>query len=125
MSVTRRLVTADEWLCIPTDGFRYELLLGELRRVSPAGYQHGRLVMNVATLLDQFVRTHRLGTVCAAETGFLLHENPDTARAADVAFIRRERTLDARDVTGYWPGAPISWWRWCHHTTSMPTWMKR
>ncbi|MDW8214072.1 MAG: Uma2 family endonuclease, partial [Roseiflexaceae bacterium] len=31
---------------------------------------------------------------------------PDTVRAADVAFIRRERTLNAQDVTGYWPGAP-------------------
>lgn len=106
MSVTQRLMTADELLRMPADGFRYELVQGELRRMSPAGYQHGRIVMNVATPLDQFVRTHRLGTVCAAETGFLLHENPDTVRAADVAFIRRERTLNAQDVTGYWPGAP-------------------
>lgn len=106
MSVIQRLMTADELFHTPADGFRYELVRGELRRMSSAGYQRGRIVMNVATPLDQFVRTPRLGTVCAAETGFLLHENPDTVRAADVAFIRRERTLDARDATGYWPGAP-------------------
>lgn len=106
MSVTQRLLTADELFRMSADGFRYELVQGELRRMSPAGYQHGRIVMNVAAPLDQFVRTRRLGTVCAAEMGFLLHENPDTVRAADVAFIRRERTLNARDVIGYWPGAP-------------------
>jgi len=106
MAVTHHLTTADDLLHRPNDGFRYELVQGELRRMSAAGYQHGRLVMNVATPLDQFVRAQKLGTVCAAETGFLLSENPDTVRAADVAFIRRERALAAYDTVGYWHGAP-------------------
>ena len=106
MAIIHHLVTADELLHMPDDGFRYELVRGELRRMSPAGYQHGRLVMNIATPLDQFVRKHQLGTVCAAETGFLLTENPDTVRAADVAFIRRERVIVAQDTAGYWRGAP-------------------
>lgn len=106
MSVTQQLVTADELLHLTEDGVRYELVQGVLRQMSPAGFHHGRLIMNIATPLDQHVRAQRLGVVCAAETGFLLTTNPDTVRAADVAFIRRERLDAAAEPEGYWPGAP-------------------
>ena len=106
MAIVHQLVTADELLRMPDDGFRYELVQGELRRMSPAGFHHGRLIMNIATPLDHHVRTHKLGVVCAAETGFLLTSDPDTVRAADVAFIRQERIEQAAEPEGYWPGAP-------------------
>jgi Uma2 family endonuclease len=44
--------------------------------------------------------------VYAAETGFLLEQDPDTVRAPDVAFVRRERIQKAGTVEGYWIGAP-------------------
>ncbi len=56
--------------------------------------------------LDNHVSAHRLGVVCAAETGFLLAQNPDTVRAPDIAFVRRERIEKAGEVKGYWVGAP-------------------
>ena len=40
------------------------------------------------------------------EPGFLLTINPDTVRAADVAFVRRERLEGVGRVRGYWDGAP-------------------
>jgi len=106
MALVDQHVTADVLLRMPDDGFRYELVQGELRRMSPAGFHHGRLIMNIATPLDQHVRTQKLGTVCAAETGFLLATEPDTVRAADVAFIRQERIEPEAEPEGYWPGAP-------------------
>lgn len=106
MAVVDQLITAEDVLHIPDDGFRYELVRGELRRMSPAGFHQGRLTMNLATPLDQHVRAHQLGTVCAAETGFRLTTDPDTVRAADVAFIQQERLADADAIEGYWPGAP-------------------
>jgi hypothetical protein len=36
MDVVRQQVTADELLLMPDDGFRYELVTGELRRMDPA-----------------------------------------------------------------------------------------
>src|SRR5436309_542072 len=106
MTVVHHLVTADDLLRMPDDGFRYELVQGEVRRMSPAGFHHGRLIMNIATPLDQHVRSQKLGTVCAAETGFLLTTDPDTVRAADVAFVRQERIDHVSEPEGYWPGAP-------------------
>lgn len=106
MTTANVLVTAEELFSMPDDGFRYELVRGELRKMAPAGYVHGRVAMNIATPLDQFARVHHLGIVCAAETGFKLASNPDTVRAPDVAFIRRDRVEEIGNVEGYWPGAP-------------------
>lgn len=99
-------MTADELLQMPDDGYRYELVKGELRKMVPAGHAHGRIAMNISTPLDQHVRANDLGTVYAAETGFVLVRNPDTVRAADVAFVRQERVEAVEEEQGYWPGAP-------------------
>lgn len=33
---------------MPDDGFRYELVQGELRQMNPAGNVHGRVTMSIA-----------------------------------------------------------------------------
>lgn len=106
MTTTQPLMTAADLLKMPDDGFRYELVRGELRKMAPAGYRHGRIAIRLSTRLDQYVTHCQLGVVCAAETGFRLAVNPDVVRAPDVAFIRRERVEEIGDVEGYWPGAP-------------------
>ena len=106
MATAHQLITAEELLRMPDDGYRYELVRGELRKMAPAGHIHGRIAINVTTPLDRHVRAHALGTVYAAGTGFKLASNPDIVRAPDVAFIRRERVEAVGDVEGYWPGAP-------------------
>ena len=100
-------MTADELLAMPDDGFVYELIKGELIKVSPPpGHEHGLVAMNIAGPLYEYAKKQHLGNVYAAETGFLLEQNPDTVRAADVAFVRRERIEKAGPVQGYWIGAP-------------------
>jgi Uma2 family endonuclease len=81
MSTTIQPMTAEQLLQIPDDGFRYELLKGELRKTSPAGNKHGYIVMNVSTPLDTHVKSNNLGRVYTAETGFLISSDPDTVRA--------------------------------------------
>lgn len=106
MGVTYKLVTAEELLLLPDDSVRRELLAGKVWDMAPAGYLHGRIAMNVSAPLDQYVRKSSLGVVLAAETGFKISSNPDTVRAPDVAFVRRERVEEVGEVEGYWPGAP-------------------
>ncbi len=105
MAVVRQQVTADELLHVPDDGCRYELVQGELRRMTPAGNVHGRVAMSFAWRLAKHVQENRLGTVYAAETGFKLANDPDTVRAG-LAFVSRHRLEAVGEVEGFWPGAP-------------------
>jgi len=79
---------------------------GELRLMPPAGSEHGAVIMNIGTPLDQFVKAHGLGVVFGAETGFKIASEPDTVRAPDLAFIRRERIPAGGIPREFWPGAP-------------------
>ena len=105
-STTTKLMTADELLMMPEDGFHYELIRGELKRMSPPGEEHGRVTMELAAPLHAYVKLNRLGRVYAAETGFKLESNPDTVRAPDIAFVRAERIQSEDRVEGYGEGAP-------------------
>jgi Uma2 family endonuclease len=106
LSARVRNMTAEELLRVPDDGRRYELVRGELRTMAPVGHPHGRIAMRIAAQLFQHVEERGLGTVYAAETGFVLGRNPDTVRAPDAAFVRRERVEEVEETEGYWPGAP-------------------
>ena len=92
MTVTS-LMTADELLRMPDDGYRYELVRGELRRMSPAGGDHGSVAASIVASLGSYVKAKKLGTVYTADPGFRIEHNPDTVRAPDVAFVRRERAV--------------------------------
>lgn len=104
---TVALVTADELLAMPMGmGKRYELVLGELRVMSPGGWRHGAVIGELHSLLGSYIRTNRLGRVFGAETGFLLSRDPDTVRAPDLAFISKEHLPSTDPTEAFWPGAP-------------------
>jgi Uma2 family endonuclease len=88
--VSTKLMTADELERLPDDGNRYELVQGELIAMSPVNLLHVRTVMNVLVPLHAFVTENRLGIV-GPEGGYVLHRNPDTVLAPDVAFVRADR----------------------------------
>src|SRR5437870_1537685 len=92
MSEAAQLVTAKEFeRWHRDDGYRYELVEGRIIRMSPTGFNHGRIVVRMAGLLDAHVRSRKLGTVLA-DLGCKLKSNPDTVRGPDVAFVRTART---------------------------------
>lgn len=90
MSATTHLMTADELMNIDDDSHRHELIKGELLTMSPPGFPHGTVTMNLSTLLHNHVKAHKLG-ILAAEMGFKLESDPDTVLAPDISFIARER----------------------------------
>jgi Uma2 family endonuclease len=103
---TSTLVTADQLLRMPDDGFRYELVAGELKRMTPAGWKHGMVGSRLHSLLGQHISQHGLGELFLAETGFLLAREPDTVRAPDIAFVRKDRLQGKPPEEAFWPGAP-------------------
>ncbi len=107
MTDTRTITTtAEDLLELPDNGKHYELVEGELREMVPAGARHGSTAARLTSLLDQHIRTERLGIVLAAETGFRISRNPDTVRAPDVSFVAGERIPPDGPPAGYWELAP-------------------
>jgi Uma2 family endonuclease len=99
-------MTAEELLRMPDDGFRYELVRGELRKMGPAGSEHGYIAGEVLSELRNHVKANGLGRTYIAETGFKIYSNPDTVRAPDAAFVSRERLEAQGEMQGYRPGTP-------------------
>ena len=99
-------MTADELLAMPHNGYRCELVQGELRQMAPAGRQHGRIAAKIGSCLEAFVANNGLGETYAAETGFIIDTAPDTVRAPDVSFVSRERAEATAEERGFFPGAP-------------------
>jgi Uma2 family endonuclease len=88
--VTTKPMTAEEFMALPDDGWRYELIRGELHRMSPGGVQHGGIGAKFARRLGVYVEDRDLGLVLV-DTGFVFEDDPPTLRVPDVAFIRAER----------------------------------
>jgi Uma2 family endonuclease len=99
-------VTADDLIRMADDGKRYELVAGELRMMSPAGWKHGRDGSRLGRILGRHVDDHDLGEMFMAETGFLLSRDPDTVRAPDISFIAKQNLPKEEPESAYWPGAP-------------------
>ena len=89
VSQRRTLMTADELFDLPDDDCKYELVRGELIRMSPTGAEHGALTARVGRILDEYAEAQRSGVCCGAETGFILQRDPDVVRAPDAAFVYR------------------------------------
>ncbi len=106
MTTSTKYITAEELFQMPDDGQRHELIEGELTTTTPAGFEHGAIVAQLSSQLAGYVKQHGLGLVLGAETGFMLARNPDTVRAPDIAYVRRERIEAGGIPKTYYPGPP-------------------
>lgn len=101
-----RRLTLEQFQRLPDDGYRYDLVDGWLVREPPAGFEHGDLAMELGSRLREFVRERELGRVVAAETGFVLREEPVRVRGPDVAFVAGHRLPPAAERRGFLRLAP-------------------
>jgi Uma2 family endonuclease len=86
-----RVYTAEDLLCLSAQEERFELIRGELREMAPPGGEHGLRTHKLARYAGNFIEEQELGVDFAAETGFLIAQNPDTVKAPDWAFLAKER----------------------------------
>lgn len=101
---TAQTITTAQQLWEAGDIGSCELVRGELIMMSPAGFEHGDIGSAILEHMRRFVRVHKLGKVVGADTGFFIERDPDTVRAPDVAFIRKERLIGR--TRAYFPAAP-------------------
>ena len=82
--------TYADWLGLPDDGFRYELIEGELF-VSPSpSVQHQIAISSLLSAMYQHAKEEDLGLVLTAPIGVRLPEE-ETIVQPDLLFISRER----------------------------------
>jgi Uma2 family endonuclease len=87
-ATTGQAATEADLLRMPSDGWKYELVDGEIR-VSPAGARHGQVCIRLSMRLGGFVEQGRLGYVFDSSTGFRLPGG--NVRLPDVSFVARGR----------------------------------
>src|SRR5438105_2494196 len=104
MSTITKPITADELFAMGDIG-RCELVKGEIIHMAPAGAEHGGVAADLLFIIKKHVDANHLGKVFAAETGFTIARNPDSTRAPDVGFVRRDR-LPTSPRRGFFDGAP-------------------
>ena len=102
----RTYMTADELLELGDDRGKLELVRGMLIRMPLAGYRHGRVAARIASILDKYVEARDLGSVCGADTGFILAQDPDTVRGPDAAFVTKAHGAMIPNPEKFCPFAP-------------------
>jgi Uma2 family endonuclease len=99
-----KLITGEELLAMGDIG-PCELIDGRIVAMSPTGGEHGTLESELGRVLGNFVIEKRLGWVLTGEVGIYIRRNPDRIRAADIAFLSRQR-LPRKPAPGFLTVAP-------------------
>ena len=86
MTTTAKLLTAEEFFCLPDNGMQQELIAGKVIEMPPPGQQHGGVSGDIAGFLWSYVRPRRLGRVLTNGAGVILRRGPDTVLGPDVCF---------------------------------------
>ncbi|MCX7642409.1 MAG: Uma2 family endonuclease [Armatimonadetes bacterium] len=94
-------LTEEEFLRLPDDGRKYELVDGEAKEV-PAGVEHDIIVVHIIVLLAPFVKN--FGMPAASSAGFQIVTG--NIRSPDVSFVLRERLPEDKPLKGFMDGAP-------------------
>jgi Uma2 family endonuclease len=131
MATDKILLTADDLMHLPDDGMRHELVKGILTSRPYAGGQAGITGGHLSAMISEHVHRNRLGHALAGGTGFQLECEPDTIRAASVAFIAHARFSSSKLPVDYPQLAPdlvaevISPWdRWEEIEEKVHDWLR-
>jgi Uma2 family endonuclease len=99
-------VTVADFLRMPEeDGYRLELVRGQVVRESAPGGRHGRLSVLLASSLHQYASSRNLGDVLA-NTGFVLSRTEHTVRVPDLSFVSAARRRFERLPESLLEGGP-------------------
>jgi Uma2 family endonuclease len=95
--------TYEDWLKLPDDGYRYEVIDGVLYMSPPPLIRHQRTSIRIETRFIDFLKLHPLGEILHAPVGVRL-PNQSVPLQPDIVFIRAERLDIIRE--NYIEGTP-------------------
>jgi Uma2 family endonuclease len=105
ISDARKMWSDADLLALPKDGCKREVVGGELVTMSPAGFNHGAIVLNLSGELWKVVKATGIGVLVEGQTGFRLASGD--LFSPDIAFVSKDRAA-AHDpaVSAFFQGAP-------------------
>lgn len=126
MIARARRATLEEFLALPDDGNRHELVRGEVRIMPPPKGRHGFIEAAISGAIDRYLddraralgweprqglgaRNALVGRVGSGEIGieFSVPDDRSMVRGADIVFIPPEQlALVSWDGEGYFPAVP-------------------
>jgi Uma2 family endonuclease len=101
MATVETLLTAEEYLRLPDNGRRTELVRGRLVEMNMPAPRHGFVCANVVRIVGSFVTERDLGRVMSNDAGVVTERDPDTVRGADVSFYSYARLPKGSLPEGY------------------------
>lgn len=102
--LANRIWTDDELLALPEEKF-WQLIDGNLIKMSPAGAEHGEICSRLLITVGLFVRRRKLGRVYDSSTGFRL--DAENCFSADVSVVKTDRVASVLpNPEKYVQGAP-------------------
>ena len=104
MESTIKIWTDQELMALPKDGYKRELLQGEII-LSPAGFDHEWIGARLSARMTLFAKQHRLGVVCGSGLGCWMTSG--NLLSPDVSFIAKSRlATTAVEREKYLRGSP-------------------
>jgi len=103
--IDSKVLTDEEFMALPDDGDRYEVIDGELVNVGNSGMEHGNIGIFLGGLIEIFVRQHKLGVACDSSTAFKMKGG--NKRSPDISFVSKEKLVGLKRLPkGFFDGAP-------------------
>lgn len=97
--------TDAEFMALPDDGNRYELVKGELVNLGNSGALHGYIAIILSAALFALVTSRKLGILLDSSTAFTMKNG--NKRSPDIAFFAKERLQGLEELpTGFLEGGP-------------------
>ncbi len=105
LKTDKKFWTDEEFMALPKDGHRYEIVNGELIDMGNSGALHGNLAIILSSALFAVVNAQKLGALFDSSTAFKMKNG--NKRSPDISFFAKERLQGMTELpTGFLEGAP-------------------
>ncbi|MDJ1185223.1 Uma2 family endonuclease [Roseofilum casamattae] len=105
LKTDRKIWTDEEFMSLPQEGHRYEIVNGELVDMGNSGALHGNLAIILSSALFAIVNAQKLGALFDSSTAFKMKNG--NKRSPDISFFAKERLQGMTELpTGFLEGAP-------------------